>query len=498
MLKRYLQLLISILFIAVMSLGSATAFYLDDDKNLELKGKAQARISWRMEDSEGYTYPPTAKGNMVQQRNLFLLELNHILSKPTETTPDLKYHLLGRLLYEGVYDYGPQAYKDLRDPGNTQYGDGPNIDKFKKDADIWEAYADYTKGRGFLRVGRQNLSWGETDIFQLLDRINPIDNTFGGSFEDLDDRRIPIWMVRGTYNLGQIGPISTVTLEGFFNPGFADQKVAPVAPYGTPYAYPMPQQPPTYVHDPEATMSNSRTGVRLQGVVSENFNFSIAHYKTIVDTPTAVVTFAPTVPGFVTQDMYYSTEQVTGGSVSFFEPHIEAIIRAEVAYFWGEPVFIPEVNAPILFGNFKTGTIPTKDVFRYMVGLDKNFWFRPLNERSMFNLYLQYFAECYPAYDDRQKVALQRFPTGELMTQVRYDQKITLVLSNTWLEGTLNPQLAVAYDPRGAVMIIPSVEYQFDPWRLKVSYYRIDGDNDVSLGIMRDRDQVSVQMTLLF
>ena len=227
---------------------------------------------------------------------------------------------------------------------------------------------------------------------------------------------------------------------------------------------------------------------------------SLAHYKTIVDTPTPVLTFAPTVPGFVTQDMYYSTEQVTGGTVSFFEPNIQAIMRAEVAYFWSEPVFIPQINAPILFGDFRTGTIPTKDVFRYMVGLDKTFWIRALNERSMFNVYLQYFAEYYPNYDDRMKIPVQRYPTGELMTQVRYDQKFTLVVNNSWpwLKGDLVPALVVAYDPRGAVMTIPSIEYQCDPWRLKLSYYRIDGANDVSLGILRDRDQVSAQLTLLF
>jgi hypothetical protein len=479
-------------------LNYAGAMSIDEDKTMELKGKLESRISFRMEESEGYTYPSTQVGNVVQQRNLALIEWNHILMRPVELGPELKYHLVGRFLYEGVYDYGPQGYRDLKDPSMTQYGDGPNIDNFKKDADLWEAYADVTKGKGFLRIGRQNLSWGETDIFQLLDRINPIDNTFGGSFEDLDDRRIPIWMARGTYNLGKIGPVSTVTVEGFFNPGFADQKVAPMAPYGTPYAYPMPLQPPTYVHAPERDFQHSRMGARIQGVVGDNFNFSLAHYQTLVDSPTAVVTFAPSVPGFVTQDLYYQTEQVTGGSLSFFEPHIEAIIRAEVAYFWQEPVFIPEINAPILFGNFQTGTIPTKDVVRYMVGMDKNFWIRFLNSTTMFNAYIQYFAEYYPTYDDRQKVALQRYPTGEMMTQVRYDQKITFILANSWLEGTLKPQIAIAYDPRGAVMTIPSVEYQFDPWRVKVAYYRIDGDNDVSLGILRDRDQLSVSLGLLF
>lgn len=486
---RCVVVLVTLLFVS----ANAHALYLSEDKTLEIKGKIQSRVSWRTDESEGFTYPKIPKGNMVQQRNLGLLEINHSLSQQTDTTPELKYHLLGRVLYEGVYDYGPQELRQVRENNRDE------IDDFKKSADIWEAYADITKGRGFLRVGRQNLSWGETDIFQLLDRINPIDNTFGGSFEDLDDRRIPIWMVRGTYNFGQIGPITNFTLEGFVNPGMVDQQVAPMAPYGTPYAYPSPPPAlPTRLHDPDNTLDESRAGLRVQGVVGENFNFSLAHYKTFVDTPAAIVSIDPTVPGFVAQDLYYKTEQVTGASVSFFEPHIEAIVRAEVAWMWDEPVFIPQINAPVLYGQFQSGTIPTKDVFRYMIGLDKNFWIRFLNEKSMFNAYIQYFAEYYPDYDDRMRLPVSKYPTGDFMTQVRYDQKFTLVLSSSWMEGTLNPQLAVAYDPRGAILTIPSVEYQFDPWRIKVAYYRTDGDNDVSVGILRDRDQASVILTLVF
>ncbi len=116
----------------------------------------------------------------------------------------------------------------------------------------------------------------------------------------------------------------------------------------------------------------------------------------------------------------------------------------------------------------------------------------------MFNAWVQYFAEYYPNYDDRQRLAVGRYPTGEFIMQKRYEQKITLIAYTTYMSGNLTPQIAVAYDPRGAVMYIPSLEYAFDPWRLKVAYYGIQGDNDVSLGILRDRDQVSVMLSLLF
>ena len=50
---------------------------------------------------------------------------------------------------------------------------GPNIRLF-------EWYFNITKGPLFIRIGKQNLSWGESDGFRLLDQINPLDNGFAG------------------------------------------------------------------------------------------------------------------------------------------------------------------------------------------------------------------------------------------------------------------------------------------------------------------------------
>ena len=38
-------------------------------------------------------------------------------------------------------------------------------------------YVSLTKGRVFLRVGRQTISWGESDTIALLDQSNPFDVT---------------------------------------------------------------------------------------------------------------------------------------------------------------------------------------------------------------------------------------------------------------------------------------------------------------------------------
>jgi len=229
-------------------------------------------------------------GNLVQWRNLALIEINHdldrlirqldILSPLKDLKINMKYHLVGRFMYEAVYDVGPQAFQDVKD------NDEANITNFSQQYDLWECYFDLSRGPVFLRVGRQTLAWGETDSFRLLDAINPLDNTFGGPFEDLDDRRIPLWMLRGSYNFGRLGPIATLTAEGFWVPGNWDVRVAPLAPSSTPYAAPEPESPlvKQFV-TPGKTMSNSRWGVRLMGLIANNYNFSIAHYKTFLDNP---------------------------------------------------------------------------------------------------------------------------------------------------------------------------------------------------------------------
>ena len=50
---------------------------------------------------------------------------------------------------------------------------------------LFEWYVNFIKGPLFIRIGRQNLSWGETDGFRLLDQINPLDNNFGGFLTSL-------------------------------------------------------------------------------------------------------------------------------------------------------------------------------------------------------------------------------------------------------------------------------------------------------------------------
>jgi hypothetical protein len=186
----------------------------------------------------------------LRQHRYFLeLKLDHDIRRLATTTmgaarlfgwldPDtLKYSLQYRGEGEGIYDYGPDEFHHqysktlevLNDvPDIASLGLSPRIppelarrrvSKLRRIARqrhrFFLGYLDVEKGPIFVRVGRQILAWGETDVFRLLDNINPLDDSFGGFFIALDERRLPLDMIRSSYHFASIGPLHDAFLEGF-------------------------------------------------------------------------------------------------------------------------------------------------------------------------------------------------------------------------------------------------------------------------------------------
>jgi hypothetical protein len=533
-------------FTVVILTGSAQAFYVDSDKTLEVSGKAQTRASFRTDSTSGFTYPEVPAGNLVQHRNLLLLEVTHDLKNLTNTVDLLypfraldlkvKYHLVGRFMYEGVYDYGPQVFQDVQD------ADKENIENFKQSYKLWECYADISRGPLFFRIGKQNLSWGETDVFRLLDSINPLDNTYGGPFEDLDDRRIPLLMLRGSYNFGTVGPVSSVSLESFWVPGFWEAHVAPWAPFGTPYAVPLPKDMVRFLRFsyPGKKIENSRWGVRLMGLLGSNLSVAVGHYRSYLDMPSlkAVIdqklltrirdTYLLADLNAMQLEASFPQVNITGASMNYWQQAIDAVIRAEVAWFWDEPVFIPRENLKPLYGpilplppqimqlagqffgivvqsmgltgiplNPQSGEIPTKQSLKYMIGFDKQIWIRPLNRTNTFFLSFQYFGQTWPDYDKEMRQPLSLYPKATDFSGLRKtEQTFTGLVNTMYLNGRLSPQMVVAYDVRGAWLVQPSINYIWEPFRFMIQWSSIDG-NFTNFGAFRDRDQITFIFTYL-
>ena len=51
-------------------------------------------------------------------------------------------------------------------------------------------------------LGKQQVVWGRTDLFRVLDVINPVDYSRNNIYDELQDIRIPMWIAQGEWRMG--------------------------------------------------------------------------------------------------------------------------------------------------------------------------------------------------------------------------------------------------------------------------------------------------------
>jgi len=127
-----------------------------------------------------------------------------------------------------------------------------------------------------FRLGRQQVIWGESDQFRLMDIINPLDTTWHLQQEEWDKIRVPLWLVKGIYDLGDLGPIANSFVELVWNPGDYQpgNKVEFLpAPWAVPIADPV-RFGQIQVPDPNTDLGMLTPVFDLQGTSYRKGNFN--------------------------------------------------------------------------------------------------------------------------------------------------------------------------------------------------------------------------------
>jgi hypothetical protein len=440
--------------------------------------------------SRSRTFPYSAAGHMRQNRYFIEAELKHDIDRLVEDgvgplalfnllpfkVRNIEYQLTFRGEADMLYDWGPREYStaDQYFRPNPQTGQqqsaftnpatGAQVDVLRArqklrdlgvhrerlfQASLQGTVPFFWRGPIFIRFGRQIMSWGETDGFRLLDNINPLDSSFGGFLISLDERRVPLDMLRLQYFVGNIGPLTESFLELY---GAIDNKVGfdPGTPAGSPWTLPNLGAPSattqTVLIPPARTFTDIRGGGRFVFNVADA-TFSLAHYYTYFDTPGLRVQVRPNFPtdplnpalaGFPGNPQifnpndptgYYSAQaiqtaplvQVSGGSATFALPQLYTVVRSEAAYFHNEPRFTQQNLDPFIFafffpneqgeptecigaaacrarraetfgeGNNPTGGRMLGNSFNYVLGFDINQFIRFLNPQQTFFISTQFF-----------------------------------------------------------------------------------------------------------
>jgi len=103
------------------------------------------------------------------------------------------------------------------------------------EGELKEAYLDIEMfdSRLWLRVGKQSIVWGKTELFRTTDQFNPQDLALS-TLPNLEESRIALWSMRGVWSFYEVGPLSDVRLELAIN--FDDFESADLGSCGEPYA----------------------------------------------------------------------------------------------------------------------------------------------------------------------------------------------------------------------------------------------------------------------
>jgi hypothetical protein len=577
---------LSLGIVLLVEQGTAKAIFLDREETVRVNGRVYNRTTYATEDAAQNTRVqiPYSNWNMLQNRTFIQLELRHNLTDliagryegllsflhyplvPLRglDPDDLDYFVTYRGEYDGVWDYGPDVFSEAypllsncaplakakkRHP--RDFSGCTRLDtrrRLRHRHRLFEAYINYVKGPIFLRVGRQNLSWGETDVFRLLDQINPLDASFGGFLVPLDERRVPLDMLRAIYGFGSRGPFAEINLEGYVA---LDDEVAEPVPTGSPWSTPNPAGIKSVVKKPARNLTDARGGGRIIGVLGD-FTFSVAHFYTYLDASTVrVMTPTKNPPinlgefetalraGQASQflvrnfraNIMFPKVQISGATLSFSIPQLYAVVRSEFAYFYAEPFFLnsapnqilgPALTGQVTPGYRQVGTDPVtgapllryknnidrSDVVRWSLGLDINRYIRFLNPTQSFFISAQTFGTHILDFDSTPLTSVvDAFGFAHFSVPVRdphrnnqafvnldsYQIINTLLLSTSYRSGVISPSLAFFYDWQGAWVVQPGVTFVRDPFRLTLQYNYIDGQFN-GIGFLRDRDNVIVQL----
>jgi hypothetical protein len=386
----------------------------------------------------------------------------------------------------GCTDFGGYGDRSLNELASPEFNERLDF--------IREAYVKKTveldDGKQlFLKIGRQQVVWGRTDLFRVLDVINPVDYSRNNIYDELQDIRIPMWIAQAEYrmgasesmqdrnlqliwnfdkfrpnNLGQCGSPNVILDAGCFFRGMKNvwdnggtvANFANVGP-GTLLAtnFGPHQIGIAGAELPAWKLKNTQLGVKFEGITKDGLNFSLNALTYRSQLPSlhggkrAVNGFTGEYgdawPYLISFDMVFPRVHLLGGSLDFQWAGAGAAMRMEAAFTKGEE--FPNTSRTELFSQNK--------VFRGVIGIDRPTFvpFISTSRTVLFSgqLFWQHIFD-HEVFNG---------PLGQSgMVDWKDNVTGTLLIKAFLANDRVSPQVLMARDFRAKVYVVsPSVEW---------------------------------------
>lgn len=402
-------------------------------------------------------------------------------------------------------------------------------DNYYNRFELREFYLDYLPTSWLtFRVGRQQVAWGETGSFRLLDVVNPIDSSWHfGPLESFEDQRIPLWMALTTIDVNKLHG----ALELLYIPGVdraRDMVSVPLSNFGA-WGVPYSNQPGTYeirykdFQYPGGSLNGKymRGGFRWKGDAGDHASYSLVYMYTHMTTPVlqrAELAQVRNPDGTPVPGLYDSAvadravfnfprQHIAGGSFEYvFDSPLGLTARFEGSV---EPNRTYSQRTDTAGDSArKPGQIiyspRTKPVVNYALVIQRPTMIRWLNPTQNILLVGQFMHTRVMNLDD--------IKDSDLVQQIGYNDwrvqqnSYTLVFFATtnYFHGIFTPRLTGVYIPnpyyRDSGFVSLDLGFRIGPhYRVNVMATDFVGKNPYrDLGLFRDRDEVHASVTVLF
>ena len=411
--------------------------------------------------------------------------------------------------------FGGLAFALAGSPGTVPAG-SLDLEEYYDTEDMRELYAEFdVTDRISVRVGKQQVAFGETDFFQANDILHGFDWTWRSFLEtENEELRKPLTMVNATVQVPELsGKLQLIYGPGDINPngafgteldifggrfaGQPDKGLSFLDTTITPYNY----------NHSKGDTDEDFWAVRWSGY-SFDINYSLMYVRQVTPTPIVVgnpnllplvvnalsggaVPVDPTETAFMNSgdipfegttcaqgatgpacygEIVYPFVNTYGGTASYYDAFTDAVYSTELSYIVDKPFQSGR------FCSFCTGVSGfvglaraiRKDEMSLMLRGDKLLYLSDYigTHRASF-LSIQVFNRWLPDFEKNDQLTVG---PGFGQPKKRWETTATAILAMNYLNDRINPTLAFGYDVSyGSAFFIPSVNLvQGDAWRLLI------------------------------
>ena len=410
-----------------------------DDTAFKLSGQIRNETAYRLDQPREFT----------KIKNFLYL------GATGELFPTVWYTLKGRAFYDAIFDLTDNYSRNVEEDQETE-------------ADFRDAFVDISLGNWDLRLGKQQIVWGEAMATFVADVVNPKDlREF--ILPEFDDIRIPQWSAKIEYFLNDHH------LELVWIPDLEFNKLG-VA--GSEFEFRKPAFPDgVSIHyqdtkEPSSNLENSEIGFRastylhgwnLNAFYLHSWDHFPAMFRTVKTDPSTgqtIITFSP------------EHKRIEYYGFTFAKEWKGIVYNGEFVYSPNKYFIVTDLSDKDGVG--KSG------VLDYLLGFDYTF-LRKLD------LKFQFIQRIITEYDDK-------------IYEDRINSSFSIWLGTGFLESKIEPEILwVSGIGKRDWMIRPKVKYNFKPaWQLVIGSDIFGGKDTEYFGQFHDKDRIYSEITYKF